>query len=199
MKQKTVLEQLASAKGRRDEVPNQELAEKTACTADGAAVRELGENLQNKNRAIQSDCIKVLYEIGERNAELIAEYSAEFAGLLGSRNQRMVWGAMTALDAIAGIEPKGVFPFLKEIMRAADGESVIARDHAVGILIKLSRDRAYSAKTIPLLLKQLETCPSNQFPMYVEQSAMVLGEREPVKFRRIIDGRLPELPKESQR
>src|SRR5262249_38187922 len=139
-----------------------------------AAVGELVANLHNKSKAIQSDCIKVLYEVGERDAALIAGYCDEFAGLLCSPNQRIVWGAITALDAIAAANPKSVFPFLKEIMRAAEGESVIARDHAVGILIKLAAVPSYAARSIPLLLEQLETSPPNQFPMYVEQSADIL-------------------------
>src|SRR5262245_25358835 len=97
----SVLEELASALGRRDEVPNQELAAAIVRAKNKAAVAELVENLGNKNKAIQSDCIKVLYEVGEREPKLIAAHAAAFGELLASKQQRLVWGAMTALDAIA--------------------------------------------------------------------------------------------------
>lgn len=58
------LNPLASALDRNDEVPKQTLAKEIAEAADKAAVRERVTNSSNKDRAIQSDCIKVLYEIG---------------------------------------------------------------------------------------------------------------------------------------
>ena len=60
----SVLNRLASSLGRRDEVPNQELARDLAGKKDKAGVREIAENLWNKDKNIQADCIKVLYEIG---------------------------------------------------------------------------------------------------------------------------------------
>ena len=135
-----------------------------------SVVKELVENLANKNKAIQSDCIKVLYEIGECEPALIAPHAAEFGELLGSENKRLVWGAMTALDAIAAVNPVGVHGLLNNILAAAAGESVIARDHAVGILIKLADHPKFAKQCWPLLLEQLRTCPGNQLPMYAEQS-----------------------------
>ena len=140
---------------------------------DGQAIKELVDNLSNKDKKIRSDCVKVLYEIGEKSPELIAPYHEDFGKLLGSHEDRLVWGAVTALDSIALVEPEGVYLLLPEIMKAADGESVIARDHAVGVLTKLATLGAYSGACIPLLLKQLKTCPDNQFPMYVEMSLKV--------------------------
>jgi hypothetical protein len=101
----TILNRLATALKRRDETPNQLLAEEIVRTNDEYAVEELVENLRNKNRNIQSDCIKVLYEIGERNPALIAGRHKQFGELLDSPNNRLVWGAMTALDAITAKEP----------------------------------------------------------------------------------------------
>lgn len=52
---------LATSLGRRDETPNQELA-KIICTKnDMSAVAELIDLLQNGQKDIQSDSIKVLY------------------------------------------------------------------------------------------------------------------------------------------
>ena len=68
-----VLDKLASALGRRDEAPNEELARAIAASADPGAVAELVSGLSNKDKVIQIDCIKVLYEIGEKNAAVLTE------------------------------------------------------------------------------------------------------------------------------
>src|SRR5262249_52739729 len=130
----SILDKLATALDRRDEVPNQDLADQIVRMRDKKAVQELVDNLANKNKNIQSDCIKVLYEIGEREPGLIAGPCNAFAGLLESSNNRLVWGAMTALDAIAAVEPTAVAQFVGTIVAHADAGSVITRDHAVGIL-----------------------------------------------------------------
>jgi len=167
---------------------------------DAVAVKELIENLNHRDRGIQGDCIKVLYEIGAANPDLIAKYYREFGELLESKNNRVVWGAMTALDTIALKEPKGVHGMLAKILRVADNSgSVIARDHAVGILVKLGTRKAYKRDCIALLIEQLMSCPNNQFPMYVEMSVAVIeaGNRE--RFQQVIETRMPRLDKESQK
>src|SRR5262245_35715485 len=100
-----VIDKLAISLNRRDEVPNQELAQKIVAIGDQSAVKELIDNLASKNKGIQHDCIKVLYEIGERKPDLIATYHKEFGSLLESKDNRLVWGAMTALHMIALNEP----------------------------------------------------------------------------------------------
>lgn len=54
-----ILQKLASSLGlgRRDEIPNQELAKEIITTPNEKAAKELVENLANKNKDIQSDCI----------------------------------------------------------------------------------------------------------------------------------------------
>jgi hypothetical protein len=49
----SVLDKLASALNRRDEVPNQEMARSIVRGRNAAAVKELVENLDHKNRAIR--------------------------------------------------------------------------------------------------------------------------------------------------
>ncbi|MGO4182467.1 hypothetical protein AB4Z17_14885, partial [Paenibacillus sp. TAF43_2] len=94
----TIIDKLAASLNRKDEGPNQELAKYIADRDDKGAVIELVDNLHNNDKNIQSDCIKVLYEIGDLRPSLIAEYSKEFVTLLDDGNNRLVWGAMTALD-----------------------------------------------------------------------------------------------------
>jgi len=196
----SVLDQLATALGRRDEVPNQELAQRIVRERDAAAVKELVENLEHQKKAIPSDCIKVLYEIGAANPDLIAKYYKEFGKLLESKNNRLVWGAMIALDTIVLKQPKGVHGMLSKILKTADTSgSVIARDHAVGILAKLATLKPYRRDCVALLIEQLMSCPDNQFPMYVEMSAPVIDADSREKFRKVIEKRSRDLDKESQK
>src|ERR1044071_6126153 len=130
----TVLDQLASSLGRRDEVPNQELAKALAADKNKQGIREVAGNLWNKNKNIQADCIKVLYEVAYIEPKLIAGYTEEFVKLLRSKNNRLVWGGMTALAEVAKINPDAVFGHLNEIKKAKETGSVITVDNAISTL-----------------------------------------------------------------
>ena len=72
----SALERIAHFQNRRDEVPNQDLARDLASKKDRGGIREIAQNLWNKDKNIQADCIKVLYEIGYLNPALVAGYAA---------------------------------------------------------------------------------------------------------------------------
>jgi hypothetical protein len=194
-----VLNELASALNRRDEVPNQQLAERIVKQRDAKAIRELVEQLSAGTKAVRSDCIKVLYEIGEREPKLIADYCDAFAALIDSKDNRLAWGAMTALDCIAAARPDEVYKLLDEIVEAANKGSVITRDHAVGILIKLAANKARAKKTTALLLEILKSAPGNQIPMYAENACDAIGVSDRDAFRKILVRRMDGLEKESQK
>lgn len=194
----SITSKLASSLNRKDEVPNQELAQQIIKSNDKKAIKELVENLSNKNTAIQSDCIKVLYEIGEHKAILIADYDKEFLALLENKNNRLVWGAMTALDCITSINPTGIYKALSKILTAANKGSVITKDHGVNILIKLAADKSFTNNSLPLLLNQLKTCATNQLPMYAENATTVITEKYKKDFIRVLTSRLGDIEKESK-
>src|SRR4029078_11196948 len=185
--------------GRRDEVPNQELAQQILKSKNTKAIKELVDNLANKDKNIQSDCIKVLYEIGEQQPQLIAAYEKEFLSLLESRNNRLVWGAMTALDYIASINPTGIHKNRGKILLVADSGSVITKDHAVGILIKLSSEKKYTDDAMSLLLDQFRSCPTNQLPMYAENALKAIPAKSTADFAKVLSARLGGIEKESKR
>ncbi len=188
----SILDRLSSIRGERDNAADIALAEDIARTKNKAAIKELVEHIGDKNRRLQSDCIKTLYEVGERLPELIAPYTDEFAGLLTSKNQRLVWGAMCALDGCASVKPERVHAHLKSILKATDGESVIARDHAVSILTKLIQNK-YGRECFPILLDLVRTCPVNQFPSYAEKAAEVAEAENRVALIKTITKRLPDV------
>ncbi|MDH4058761.1 MAG: adaptin domain-containing protein [Cyclobacteriaceae bacterium] len=194
-----VIEKLASSLNRRDEVPNQELAEKICKRKDKAAIKELVNHLQHKNQSIQNDCIKVLYEIGERKPELIAEFATMFVDLLKHKNNRLQWGAMTALNTIVLENPKVVYASIKKIMDAANSGSVITKDNAAGILINLCSLKQYSENAFLLLNEQLLSSPTNQLPMYAESAVPIITEKNKKIFLKSLSSRLDEIEKESKR
>ncbi|MCB0284405.1 MAG: hypothetical protein H6627_00420 [Calditrichae bacterium] len=194
----SVINKLASSLDRRDEIPNQQLALEIILSNDKDAVKELMDNLDNK-KSIQNDCIKVLYEIGEQKPGLIAEYYQNFIDLLSTKNNRLQWGAMTALNTITLEKPQEIFAALSTILEAADRGTVITKDNAFNILVKLCVFEAYKNDAFSLLIKQLERSLPNQFPMYAERSLPVVDNKNKAVFKDVLLLRLVDLEKESQR
>jgi hypothetical protein len=195
----TIINKLSSSLGRRDEVPNQELAKHIVSKNDAKAVKELVDNLENKNKDIQSDCIKVLYEIGEQKPSLISAYAKNFIDLLDNKNNRIQWGAMTALDSITLENPEIIYSALAKIVAASDKGSVITKDHAVNILIKLSSLKKYADDAFSLLIEQLLDCPTNQLPKYAEDAIPVITEKNKKLFVKTLTERLDEIEKDTKR
>ena len=77
-----VLQKIAWFQGRRDEVPNQELAKELAESEDRAGIQEIAENLWHSEKNVRSDCLKVLYEVGYLRPELVDSYAKDFLRLL---------------------------------------------------------------------------------------------------------------------
>jgi len=95
--------------------------EKLACKLgrnDEAGVTEILNGFRGNDKAVASDCIKVLYEIGERNPKMISDYALDFVSALHSRNNRLAWGSMKALAAIAEYAAEPIFENLPLIISA---------------------------------------------------------------------------------
>ncbi|MDN5215382.1 hypothetical protein QQ020_25105 [Fulvivirgaceae bacterium BMA12] len=194
-----VLNKLASALDRRDETPNQQLAEEIVTAADDKAVDTLIRNLANNNKAIQNDCIKVLYEVGERKPSMIAGHMNLFLSLLNHKYNRLQWGAMTALNCIANVNPQGIYNNLVQIADAADRGSVITRDHAVNILVQLMGIPEYTANAFGLLIELLLKSPANQLPMYAEKALPSTPDGYKADLIKALRSRLTDIEKASKR
>jgi len=105
----SILSKLASAQGRKDEEPNKELARELDANNDIDGIREAAENLRNKDKRIQTDCLSVLEQVGLLEPELIEDYVADFIELVFSRDNRLVWAAMINLALIADRKPQEIF------------------------------------------------------------------------------------------
>jgi len=193
----SVAGRLASALGRNDERPNIELARALAAKPDKAAVSELVGLLSTGTTAQQNDAIKVLYELGAVKPAQIAPQLPAFLALLGSKNNRNVWGALQAVDTVVGEDSKAVLRALPDILVAADKGSVIARDKAMSILSQLAA-AGHGKAVLPVFLERLAGSADNQFPMYAEFGAPVVDAPHRARLVAIIEARAPRLPPAKQ-
>ena len=177
----------------------QELATHIAANAHHKAAEELVYNLSNKKKDIQHDCIKVLYEVGEIAPTMIASYAGQFLSLLQSKNNRLQWGGMTALHCLVHENPVFIYKSLPTIMEAAEKGSVITRDNAVNILIKLAEIDQYAETAYALIMEQLLSSPVNQLPMYAERVFPLTSNLDKAPFIQVLTERLNDLEKDSQR
>jgi hypothetical protein len=195
----SIINKLAFSLNRRDEAPNQQLAKQIADGNDKKAVAEIVENLQHKNKNIQSDCIKVLDEIAKLKPKLVADYAPELIALLDNKNNRLQWGAMAALDNMTNDNPKAIHSALANIIACADKGSVITNDHCVGILIKLAGTKEYANNAFALLNERLLISPTNQLPMYAENALPIINEKNKPIFSKTLTSRLSDIEKETKR
>jgi hypothetical protein len=190
----SVLDQLACSLGRRDEVPNQDLARRLIDTEDRSGIREVAENLANKDKNIRFDCIKVLYEVGYLKPELVAAYALDFLKLLKSRENRLVWGGMIALSTVGALAADELFPHVTEIQKAMDGGSVITRDGGVLALAGIaSRKPAYNRAIFPYLLDHLRTCRPKDVPQHCEKILRAVDSENKTAFVAVLEKRLEDL------
>jgi hypothetical protein len=192
----SILEKLACHQNRRDEVPNQELARELVETQNREGLREIAENLWNKDKNVRADCIKVLYEAGYLAPELIAAYTGDFLKLTKSRNNRLVWGGMIALSTVAALKADELFPHVREIEQVMDAGSVITRDCGVRILVQIAaQDEAYRREIFPYLLSHLATCRPKDVAQHSEKSLPAVDGQNQAEFIALLEKRSVDLSK----
>jgi len=190
----SVLKRIAYFQSRRDEVPNQELARELAEQRDRQGIQEIAENLWNENQNIQSDCLKVLYEVGYLEPVLIADYVGDFLKLLRSKNNRLVWGSMIALSTIAMIRAEELYPHVGEIKRVMEQGSVITRDNGVKILAAIASTRdEFRAAIFPYLLRHLETCRPKDVPQHAESIVVAVNASTKDAFLEVLGRRMTDM------
>ena len=195
----SLIQLLSSSIGRKDKEQNKKLAKEIASQNNQEAIKELVDNLNNNDKNIQSDCIDTLYETGYLNPKLLADYYNDFLNLLGSKNNRMVWGSMIGLTTITDLKHKEIFNALSKIIETVDKGSVITIDCGVIILAKLTKHHEYYNTTMPLLMEQLLKCPIKQLPMYCERSLECISDKNKNEFIQLIEKRYSECDKDSQK
>jgi len=190
----SVLNRLAHSLGRRDEVPNQELARDLAAKKDKKGIQEIAENLWNKDKNIQADCIKVLYEVGYIEPKLIVDYTEDFVKCLRNKNNRLVWGGMTTLAEVAKANPDMVFKHIDAIKKAKETGSVITVDNAISTLAwTAAGNKKYNEVIFPYLLKHLSGCRPKEVPQHSEKTIPAVNASNKADFIKVLEKRTEDL------
>jgi len=182
-----MIEKLAFSLGRNDEEPNIELAKDLAKTKNKKGIKEIVDGLNNPKEQVANDCIKVLYEIAEISPELVSEYAEEFIQLLKSRNNRLVWGSMTALAKIASLNPDAIFNNLDIVVRAYEKGSVITVDNSVSVFAELIKANSkYEKKVFPIIIGHLEKCRPKELGQHAERAFVCINKKNSQKYREVL-------------
>lgn len=182
-----MIEKIACNLGRNDEEPNISLAVLLSDTKDKEGIREIVQGLKDKKKVVANDCIKVLYEIGERTPELISEYVLDFIGLLESKNNRLVWGGMTALSQIVYLKHEEIFNNFDMIKKAYKTGSVITVDNAVSVLAKLCKtNEKYEKAIFDEIINHLMTCRPKEVPQHSERAFICVNKDNSKKFMDVL-------------
>jgi hypothetical protein len=190
----STLEKMAYFQNRRDEVPNQLLAKELAVTKDLDGIREIADNLGSTNKNIRSDCLKVLYEIGYLDPDLIIDYGQEFLKLLQSKDNRMVWGAMIGLASIADHYTKEIWDQIDSITRIIKKGTIITQLWGMRVLavVAASNDK-YKKKIFPFLVDQIRTCLPRDVATHTESILRAVDEQNKAGLMTVLEMRKPEL------
>lgn len=186
-KENPMIEKLAYSLGRNDEGPNIELAEELVRSKDRKGIKEIVKGLSDPVEQVANDCIKVLYEVGERDPGLIAGYAGTFTGLLKSKNNRLVWGGMTALAKIASLEPGAIFENLDTVIDAYRKGSVITVDNSISVFAELVKSGpVYGEKVFPMIIRHLETCRPKEVGQHAERAFVCIDKSNADMFRKTL-------------
>jgi hypothetical protein len=157
-------------------------------------IREIIDGLKGKDKAIANDCIKVLYEIGERKPHLISEYANDFVSLLSSRNNRLIWGSMTALATIAELVPDIIYEKIESVLAVFHDGSVIAVDNSITVLSKLcTTDKKCENHIFPLLLEHLRNCRPKEVAQHAERISICINKENLKDFFDVLNMRKDSL------
>ena len=195
-----MIEKLACKLGRNDEAPNVELAEYLCHHNDDAGIREIVGGLKGKDRAVANSCIKVLYEVGGRKPELISVYAGDFISCLHSKNNRLIWGAMTALAKIAELAPEPIYENLPAVVAAYEEGSVITVDNSISVFAGLCKSGdQYSETVLPIIINHLRTCRPKEVPQHAERASACFSSGNADAFIEVLGQRLMHLTETGQR
>jgi hypothetical protein len=189
-----MIEKISFYQGSNDEQANIDLAVQLSETEDTEGIKEITAGLADKKAVVANDCIKVLYEIAERKPALIAGYVKVFLDLLGSKNNRLIWGAMTALSRIAHLKPQEIMDNIDQVQNAYKNGSVITIDNGISVFAELVKaDLQGSSEIYDLLIAHLTACRPKEVPQHAERIFICIKEDNAIRYKEILEQRVKSL------
>ena len=174
-------------------MPNKELAKELADTKNLTGIDEIAKNLWRKNKSVSSDCLKVLYEIGYINPDLISEYVDEFLNLLKSKINRMVWGAMIALATIAERKSAEIWTNINDVTNAVENGTLITIVWGIKTLARVaSTNKEYNECIFPFLIDQLKKSIPRDLLLHTESILPAVNSENKKELLAVLDSRKSE-------
>jgi len=171
----SIKDYLSYSLGRKDQGPNKRLAQKISESNDMDKIEELITIFDSKPPIeVQKDCSLTLAWIAESSPEMVVPHVDYFLGKLNHPINRVIWGSMMSLTAIAPFVQDKLFERLTVILDAMDTGTVVTRDHGYRILVILYQNKKYRQDVFLLVLEQLSKAPSNQLGQYTERLIEVM-------------------------
>ncbi len=193
----SIKEKLSYVKGRGDQGPNKQLAQEIVEKEGHDSIRELIALFDTKPHvAIQKDCSLTLAWIAKTNPQMMVHYTDYFLNKLGNPVNRVIWGSMITLTAIAPFQQEKLFENLPDILHAMDTGTVVTRDHGYRILITLYQNQTYQKDVFTLILEQLTKAPSNQLGQYAERLIDVLNLSHKPELMTLLESRFEDIENE---
>lgn len=182
-----MIEKIAYYLERNDEEPNVSLANELSSSKDIEGIKEIVLGLSDKKSQIANDCIKVLYEIGEIEPNLIADYVLDFIEILKSKNNRLVWGGMTVLSEIVSLRPKEIHENMNAVINAYTNGSVITRDYSISVFAGLAKaDRSYEKDMLEILVQHLKACRPKEIAQHAERASICINKTNAKVFTDVL-------------
>lgn len=186
--------EIAFFHNRDDDELNIKLAEKIVRLNDITGIQEIVRGLDDKEKQINNDCIKVLYEVGYRSPEMIVPYIDVFLEKIKSKNNRIVWGSCIALSLIADRTCDKIMKQLNDIKRVYETGSVITTDYCISIFAGVVKGNSkYAKEVLPILISHLGSCRPKEVAQHAERAIICINQSNKKKFCDVLNKRLDSL------
>lgn len=192
-KSRNIIDRFSSSLDRRDQGPNEVIAQEIVDLEGGGMLEEVVEVIHSKASArIKNDAVMVLMAVSRIKSEILVKHADLFINLLDSKINRQVWGSMIALSNMASLVKEKITPYLAKILQAMDEGTVVTRDHGFSILTELYKEDQ-SGDLLALINEQLLNAPSNQVGQYTEKFMEVVRKEDIPTFVEALEVRGQEL------
>lgn len=199
MDRAALIARLASTRGESDQGANIALAEDLAAAPEAPETALLVALTSDGTAPQRKDAIKVLGTLSALCPARLLPHLDALVGLLGARDNRLIWGAAQAILPLAQLAPDRVRPHIGALLDAEARSTVVTRDHVMRILAVLHH-AAPGPETRTPMLDLLAHAPINQLPIYAELSLEALhSPAERAEWARILRLRLEDLMPQSKR
>lgn len=191
-----VTDRFASALDRRDQGPNEAIAEEIARGATPDLLRDVTKVLESKaNTRLKNDAVMVMMALSRIAPHFLEDHFDLLMKVLRSSSNRQVFGSMIALANLAPLKRRELRGHIPMILKAMDQGTVVTRDHGFTILTELYKEDQ-SGDLLSLINEQILKAPPNQLGQYTEKFMIVVRPGDIPALIEALEARAGELTNE---